>query len=219
MASVNAGEVYFGTYATFHTVDEKTGSVLIGPDVCVGDRGTLEWDLDEKKRERVWLVNPYGARIGYLDPNVSNVMAVYKAKGWTLSYIFSFAAYTQKKDQVDYWGQVALVAYNPRYEDEFEAFIKRFAELTGDGKRPDPELGKSGVESVLHGGASSWASHKVEIPIHDKHTTLIKDRRTAHDQLLDKARQGNKGCYAASYIFIALLVVFVILVLHWMGLF
>lgn len=218
MASMNAGEVYFGTYATFHTVDEKTGSVLIGPDVCVGDRGTFEWDLDEDKHNRAWLVSPYGARIGYLDSNVSNVLAVYKAKGWTLSYIFSFAAYTENKKRVDYWGQVAIIAYNPRYADEFEAFIKRFAELTGDGKRPDPELGRNGVESVLR-DASSWTSHKVEIPIHNQHTTLIKDHRTAHDQLLDKAREGNKGCYAASYIFIALLVVFVVFILHWVGLF
>ena len=219
MASHKPGDIYFGEYVRFSTVDKKAGAALAGPDNAIGDIGTIEFILDDEKRQVAWLKNPYGQTIGYLNNHDSYNAAVLAAKGWELRYVLSFTAYSEQPDPGVYWGQVALIAYNPRYSSEFGAFIKRFSKIAGDGLRPDPSLDSNSIVEVLANPESWKPSSKIKIPHGSGRTAILKDHRSAHDSLLDAARSKNVGCYLVSWVFILGLVAFLIWALHNFGLF
>lgn len=218
MAAINASDVYFGTYARFKTTDKTAGAALAGPDNAVGDIGSIAFDLDERKREQAWLVNPYGHRMGFLDPNATHKLAVLAAKGWELRYVLSFTAYSDKPEPT-YWGQVALIAYAPQHKDTFETFLKTFSHYAAEGSRPDPELGLAGVSQVLANPSAWTPSNKVKIPSSSQGTTILKDHRSMHDKLLDKGRSKNPGCYLIAWAFIFAVIGLVAWMLHAMGIF
>lgn len=219
MTSTNASDVYFGAYVRFQTVDKRSGAAIAGPDNAVGDCGEIVWQLDEKKRQQAWLKNRFGQLVGYLDHADSYKLAIYRAKGWTIRYVLSFTAYSETPGPGVYWGQVAVIAYAPRYADEFDAFVRAFARKAADGSRPDPALGAAGVASVLADPTGWEPSNKVKIPKGSGRTVILKDRRSAHDKLLDKGRSGNIGCYIVSWAFILGLVALAVWAAHSMGLF
>lgn len=218
MAATNASDVYFGTYARFDTENKKVGAVLAGPDNAVGDMGDIVFELDEKKKQQAWLKNAYGKKIGFLDSSMSYKLAVFQAKGWTLRYVLSFAAYSEQPEPGAYWGQVAVIAYAPRVAEQFDEFVKVFAIQAGEGLRPDPDLGRTGVEKVLSSPKSWTSPNKVKISTTGK-TAILKDHRSMHDKLLDQGRKKNIGCYIISWAFIAVLVVLAAWLLHSFGVF
>jgi len=67
MTSHKPGDIYFGEYVRFSTSDKKVGAALAGPDNAVGDIGTIEFVLDDSKRQVAWLKNPYGQLVGFLN--------------------------------------------------------------------------------------------------------------------------------------------------------
>ena len=67
MTSHKPGDIYFGEYVRFSTSDKKGGAALAGPDNAVGDIGTIEFVLDDSKRQVAWLKNPYGQLVGFLN--------------------------------------------------------------------------------------------------------------------------------------------------------
>ncbi len=219
MASHTSSDIYSGEYVRFSTVDKKAGAALAGPDNAVGDIGTIEFILDERKRQIAWLKNPYGQIIGYLDAHDSYNAAVLSAKGWELRYVLSFTAYSEEPEPGIYWGQVALMAYSPRYASELEAFIKKFSELAGSGLRPDPALNSDSIAEVLANPNEWKSSSKVKIPHGSGRTAILKDHRGVHDSLLDAARSKNIGCYFVSWAFILAMVAIVVIALHNFGLF
>ena len=128
MTSHKPGDIYFGEYVRFSTSDKKVGAALAGPDNAVGDIGTIEFVLDDSKRQVAWLKNPYGQLVGFLNNHDSYNAAVMAAKGWELHYVLSFTAYSEEPEPGEYWGQVALIAFAPRYAEEFNVFLKAFAQ-------------------------------------------------------------------------------------------
>ena len=90
--------------------------------------------------------------------------AVMAAKGWELHYVLSFTAYSEEPEPGEYWGQVALIAFAPRYAEEFNVFLKAFAKAAGDGLRPDPKLSNDSIVSVLANPAEWKPSSKIKIP-------------------------------------------------------
>lgn len=220
MASLNPADLYFGCYARFNTVDSKVGAALAGPDVAVGDIGDIEWETDEEGRQRAWLRNPYGARMGFLDAHSSYKLAVYHAKEWTIRYVLSFTAYTEEDEGASYWGQVAIMAYPPRYADRFEPFVKKFAQVAADGSRPDPDLRAASLQQIFDDVDSWKPTNKVKIPGGSGgRTVILKDHRTVHDKVLDKGRSRNIGCYIISIAFIVAVIAGFAWLLHAMGLF
>ena len=219
MAHFNASDAYFGTYATFRAPDKRTGAVLAGPDSAVGDIGTVTWQLDENKRQQAWLENPYGAVFGCLDASTSHTLALYRAKGWTIRYVLSFTAYSELPEPGEYWGQAAIIAFAPRYTEQFEIFLHTFAQRMGEGLRPDPALGASTVESIINDPSSWKPTSKVKIPQGNGRCVVLKDHRTLHDKLLDQARSKNPGCYIIGWAFIFALIAGVAWMLHSLGVF
>lgn len=215
----NASDVYYGSYVRFQTADKRSGAALTGSDNAIGDCGEIVWQLDEEKRQQAWLKNPYGRLVGYLNPSDSHTLAVYHAKGWTLRYVLSFTAYSEEPAPGSYWGHVAVIAYAPRYEQEFSQFVKSFAHAAGEGMRPDPALSASGVARVLEDPSAWKPTSKVKIPRESGKTVILKDHRSIHDKVLDKGRSRNIGCYIISWAFIIAVIAAVAWVLHLMGIF
>lgn len=218
MAHFNASDIYHGAYVRFGTSDKRSGAAVVGPDNVVGDIGTIAWDTDESKRQRAWLQNPYGAKFGFLDPEASYSLALLQAKGWTIRYVLSFVAYGEDVQPGGYWGEVAIIAFAPRYSEQFEAFLQSFARQAGEGLRPDPDLNPAAVEAIASG--CSWKpGGKVRIPRTDGRSAIIKDHRTIRDKILDQARSKNPGCYVISWLFIIAIVAGVVWALHSAGVF
>lgn len=219
MAFVNAADVYFGAYARFSTTDKNAGAVMAGPDNAIGDVGSFEFRLDENKRSIAWMKNPYGKTVGMLDPSMSYTLEVLQAKGWKLYYILSFVVFSEypNADLNSYWGEVAVIAFSPRYEKEFGCFLSEFSRRVAEGTRPNPVLTTAEVEGIL-GAPKSWKpSVFVDLPKFDGNTVLIKDRRSMHDKLLDQGRGKNPGCYLISWLFIFALVGGLAWILHSLG--
>ena len=70
----------------------------------MGDIGTIEFVLDDSKRQVAWLKNPYGQLVGFLNNHDSYNAAVMAAKGWELHYVLSFTAYSEEPEPGEYWG-------------------------------------------------------------------------------------------------------------------
>ncbi|MDO4442666.1 MAG: hypothetical protein Q4B69_02200 [Slackia sp.] len=219
MALTNASDAYFGSYLRFQTADKRAGAAIAGPDNAVGDCGTIAWRLDEEKRQQAWLENRFGHLVGYLDPSDSYKLAIYRAKGWTIRYVLSFTAYSETPAPGVYWGEAAVFAYAPRYADAFDTFVDAFARKAADGSRPNPALGDAGVAAVLADPKKNLPASKVKIPRDNGKTVILKERRSTHDKLLDKARSGNAGCLIASWAALLGLVALAAWIAHGMGLF
>ena len=63
-------ERYFGTYQTFRTASRQEAAALLGSDNLVGDEYTIDCVLEEGEH-KAWMVNRFGARVGYFDPGFS----------------------------------------------------------------------------------------------------------------------------------------------------
>lgn len=219
MANANPNDIYFGSYIRFETVDKKAGAALVGPDNAIGDIGDIVWKRDANHQQQAWLQNRFGGQFGFIDPKESHKLAVIHAKGWTIKYVLSFTAYSEKPDPGVYWGQVAIIAYPKRYEESFSVFLKTFSEACATGARPDPELGPSSIQTILD-DASSWKStKKVKIPSLDSSSVVLKDHRSVHDKVLDMSRKKNVGCYIISWIFLLGLVAAIVYAAHSFGIF
>ena len=133
--------------------------------------------------------------------------------------MLSFTAYSEEPEPGEYWGQVALIAFAPRYAEEFNVFLKAFAKAAGDGSRPDPKLSNDSIVSVLANPAEWKPSSKIKIPRGGGRTAILKDHRSVHDSMLDAARSKKVGCYIVSWAFILAVVTLVVWALHKFGFF
>lgn len=219
MPTANTRDGYFGQYLRFDTASKRDGAALAGPNVAVGDIGEIRFVLDENKRRIAWLRNPYGQLIGHLSSLDSYNLAVIEAKGWELRYVLSFTAYSEQPEPGCYWGEVALIAYDPRNAGAMETFLKVFAKAVGDGLRPNPELSGDALTQMLADPANWKSTSKVKLPSNGDGTAVLKDHRSVHDKLLDMARSRNVGCYVVSWAFILALVALVVFGVHSCGLF
>ncbi len=208
MAHLIASDVYFGTYARIQTDNTREGAALAGPDNAVGDIGSIEWRTEQQSHQQAWYANPYGIVVASFDLPTSHTLAVYQAKGWIVHPILSFVAYSANPGH--YWGEVAVIAYAPRYANQFEQFLKSFAHQVAEGLRPDPNLTPMMVEAVIAKPSSWKPTSKVKLPHGDEHTSIIKDHRSLYDRMLDQGRKNNPGCYLASLILITVLIASVI---------
>lgn len=209
---------YFGTYARFDTVSKKEAAQLVGADNLVGDLFSIEFD-EEERSAKAWLVNRFGAKIGFLDPAISRRLSICQARAWTLRAYLSFIAFTDSPEPGHYWGQVALICNDSHFDDAVDAFARRVADLMSEGIRPDVDLGERGVDAVI-ANDGTWMT-EVRTPFPDKvhGTVIMKKRRKMSEKMIEEGRKGNKGCYVVSWAFIIIVVAAIIYGLHAIGLF
>lgn len=196
---------YFGTYQTFETVSKKDAAVLLGADNLVGDRYTIEIELDGDAH-KAWLISRFDQRIGFFDGNFSRRLSILKANGLELTAILSFVAYTDMPEPGHYWGEMAVIAYNSAHKEAFERFITTVCTRMFDNVRTRVNFDAEGVERIISSGGSWVPEQTVAMPSKKKGTVIMKSKRSVSEKLIEQGRKGNKGCYVVSWAFIIALV-------------
>ena len=195
---------YEGFYAQYDTPSKKVGSMLMGADTLVGDDLKVDFRTEDG-RATAWLLNKFDAEVGFLDADGSRRLQLANARGQKIRVLLSFVAYSDEPDPGHYWGEVAVICFNPAYADEMDAFADRVGKRMADGVRPDVDLGASAVKKVFD--EPDWVPTDT-VPLPEKKTgmAVLKDHQSISEKMIEQGRAKNKGCYAISWIFVIALV-------------
>lgn len=211
-------ERYFGTYQTFQTTSKKDAAVLMGSNCLVGDRYRIKLTMEEGTH-RAWLVNKFNETIGFFDAAFSRELSLLAAEDMELVGILSFVAFTEAPEPGEYWGQAAVIGYDPHYSEEFNRFIDGVCGLIGKGIRPKLDLSGSAVDEIIASKGAWLPSDREPMLEKQRGMALLKTRRGFIDDLVEAGRAGNKGCYILSWAFLLALVAAVIIGLKSCGVF
>lgn len=215
-----ARDIYAGEYAKFTALDPK-GADFMGADNLVGD--CYEVDIrDEDGRYRAYLVNRFGKDVGYLENRMVRPTQLALAKDWVVHAYLSFVAFTAATDEEhpgSYWGQMAILCYDPRIAQAMETFEKRLSSKMADGARPQVDFGAQAIDKLLENPESWFPTDKARMPKMGKGSSVVKDHRTPNERLIEQSRKGNKGCYVVSWAFIIVIIALALYALHSCGVF
>lgn len=211
-------ERYFGTYQTFQTESREDGAALVSANNIIGDRYEIECTIEDGI-QKAWLVSRFGLRVGYFDPSFSRRLSILKAEGKTLVGVLSLVAFSQEPEPGYYWGEVALFAYDPNYAEEINSFNSGVSSLLGKGVRPRVSFGEEAVSKIIESGGSWMTQEREPLPKQKKDMSILKQKRSFSDDMIEQGRKGNKGCYILSWAFLIALVVLVIVGLKSCGVF
>lgn len=211
-------ERYFGTYQTFQTASKKDAAALMGSDNLVGDCYRIDCTI-EQGTHKAWLINRFGSAIGYFDPTFSRELSLKKAQGMHLTGILSFVAFSEQPEPGEYWGDAAIIGYDPADGATMETFIKGVASLLSKGIRPKIDFDGQAVHQIFESQGSWLPSDRIPFPDKQKGTAILKRRRSLTDNLVEQGRSGNKGCYLLSWAFLLALVALAIFGLKACGVF
>ncbi|MCI2240915.1 hypothetical protein [Adlercreutzia faecimuris] len=209
---------YFGTYHRFETESKKDAGRLLGADNLVGDAYRIECTMDGADH-KAWLVSRFDQRIGFFDPEFSRDLSILSARGLTLTAVLSFIAFTEAPEPGHYWGEMAVMAYDPHQADAFEAFVQNVALRMQDGVRVNVTLSDEGVTRVIESNGTWLPDQTVPMPAKEKGTVVMKSRRSLSEKAIEQGRKGNKGCYIISWAFLLALVAGAMFALKSCGLF
>ncbi len=190
----------------------------MGSDNLVGDRYAIECTL-EQGEHKAWLVNRFGAHIGYFDADFSRTLSLKQAQGMTLVGILSFVAFSEQPEPGEYWGDAAVIGFNPADKAVFNRFIEGIASLIGKGTRPELDFEGAAADRICESQGSWLPSNRVPLPEKQKGMAILKRRRSFTDNLVEQGRSGNKGCYVLSWAFLLGLVALAIFGLKSCGVF
>lgn len=200
---------YAGSYELFQTSSKKEASQLLSADNIVGDRFSIEFKTDGTNTI-AWMKNKFGALVAFFSPEVSRQLQIHQARGWRITALLSFVAYTDAPSE-GYWGEAVLFAYDPlRHAQAIENFISTIGEMLADSIRPDVKLSNDGLAHVISSNGNWKPTARIPLPKKEKGMAILKRRRSISEKLIEQGRKGNKGCYAISWIFIAVLIIAVI---------
>ncbi len=192
---------FHSAYARFDTPLGGDSAMLAGSDNLVGDTYTIEFVVEQGVRI-AWLVNRFGARVGFLAPDVSRSLSLCEAKDMELCALLSFVAFHESTKTGRYWGEVALVCYPKNQASAFTPFINAFSKRLADGVRPDLHIGEQGYHSIIDTNGSWQPTRTVPLPSMPAGSAIVKSRRTLQEKLIEEGRNKNKGCYALSWLFL-----------------
>lgn len=195
---------YEGFYARFDTPSKQVGSMLMGPDTLVGDDLKVEFSTEDG-RIVVDLKNKFDAEVGSLDVEGSRTLQIARGRGFDVRVLLSFVAYSDLPEPGHYWGEVAVICFNPAYAEETNAFVDRIAQRLAEGVRPILDLGVEAAQKILD--EPEWIpSDTVPLPKKEQGMAVLKDQRSISEKMIEQGRAGNKGCYAVSIAFIVVVV-------------
>lgn len=202
-------ENYFGKYARFEVPVKKDAGLLLGADNMVGDIYDIECQLTDGFHT-AYLVNRFNQRPGCFNAETSREISLLQTKGLVCKAVLSFVAFTDHPDEGHYWGEVALICYDPTYETAFLKFITAVARRMGDGLRTKVDFGAEGVERIVASDGEWIPTQTVSMPDKSKGMAIMKSRRKISDKLIEQGRRGNKGCYIVSWAFLLIVVALLI---------
>ena len=190
-------------------MSKKDAAVLLGSNCIVGDAFNIEFKPFEGKT-RAWIVSDYGDVLGYLDEQTSHRLNVLAARTWDMHAVLSFVAFTDEPEPGRYWGEVALFCYDKSHRSDFDTFMRTISKSLSQGIRPRIDIENQALQSILDSHGTWQPTQRVAIPKGDKHTAIIKKSRGVTDFMVQKSREGNKGCYIVSWAILLALVALVV---------
>ncbi len=207
---------YFGEYATFVPADKPSGELLQGADFVIGEELEIEF-----RGEEAWLKNRFGADAGKLDATVARRLRVCAAREWTCKAVLSAVAFSSEPDPGFYWGQAALVCFDPLYAEAFDAWLEAVRAKVADGARVQVALTEPEVDKVLESRGTWLPAGRAEVPFPEEgKSVILKDHRTFSENMIELGRQRKLGCLVVGWVFnIALIAGVAALVLHLVGVF
>ncbi len=200
---------YFGTYQRFETVSKKDAGTLLGADNIIGDPYQIQLELEDGVH-RGWLVNRFNARIGYFDEEFSRRLSLFKAKGMEMTALLSFVAFTESPEPGHYWGEMAVIAYDPHEKTAFETFCQAVAKKIGEGVHPDLDVPEEKVAEIVSSNGTWLPEKNLPYPELPKGSVFLKRRRSLMDGVIEQGRKGNIGCYIISWAILLGLVALII---------
>lgn len=202
-------ENYFGKYERFEVPNKKDAGLLMGADNIVGDVYDIECKLNNGVYT-AFLVNRFNQKPACFDSSMSRKISILQAKGMDCKAILSFVAFTDYPDNGHYWGEVALICYNPAYSAAFLKFITNVAKRMEDGLRTQVNLGSEGLEKIIASNGEWVPKQTVPMPDKTKGTAIMKSYKKISERIIEQGRRGNIGCYIISWIFLISLVTLII---------
>ena len=209
---------YFGTYARFDTASKKDAAVLLGADNLVGDVFDIEFVTEDGVRT-AWMKNRFGAMVGFFEPGTSRDLSLCEARGFKMQALLSFIAYSESPEPGEYWGEAAIICYDPKDAEAFECFTGNIAARMMDGIRPEVDLGEQGYAKVVESKGTWKPTKTVSLPSKQAGVAILKTRRSVSEKMIEQGRKGNKGCYILSWVFLLALIAGVIFGLRSCGVF
>ena len=209
---------YFATYARFDTVDKEAAAAFLGADNIVGDTFTIDHEVTPDS-DKAWIVNPFGKKMGYLEPKTASQVDLCKAKGWTTIAILALVAFSEEPSPGLYWGEVVIISYDPKYESDFSVFVEGIRKQISKGVRPKVTLGPDSLQTIISSHGNWLPTDRVALPKKEKGTAWVKTDRTGTEALVGQARKGNIGCTIGAWAFLLALVALIVFGLHSCGLF
>ena len=200
---------YFGQYADFKTASKNEGGSLLSADNIIGDSYSVEFRMEDGKNV-AWIVNKFGFDVGYLDARMSYQLDVFKARGWSINVQLAQVLYSDTPDPGSYWGRVAVVCAEQRYQKEIDAYLDKLSSSLGKGVLPVIDLSEKGISEMLAAGGDWLSEDHLPLEKLPKGTALVKNQRSFTDNMVEQGRKGNKGCYFVSYAFIAIVIAAVV---------
>lgn len=211
-------DLYYGSFARFETASKKDAAQLLGADNLVGDVFEIEFCTEDGQRS-AWMKNRFGALVGFFGQQDSRQLSLCEARGWKLHALLSFVAYSESPEPGHYWGESALICFDPAESESFDVFLAGIAKRMAEGVRPDVDLGDQGVAKVLE-SKGLWSPTKlVPLPNREQGTALLKRRRSMSEKAVEQARKGNKGCYFVSWLMLLAAVAGILFALKSCGMF
>lgn len=208
---------FIGTYARFETVDKKEAAVLLSADNTIGDVDELTLTYVDGHHE-AWMVSRFDQRLGYFDPKLSRELSVRASEGMKNLAILSLVCYTDNPEPGRYWGEAAVISYDPR-EEAFGPFIQGLSQKISEGLRPAVDVGPAAIEAIIAAKGDWLPKETAPLPEKEAGTVVMKKHRSLSERAIEQGRRGNKGCYVVSWAFLLGLVALIIFALHSCGLF
>lgn len=198
-------ERYFGSYQKIEPLSKKEGSLLLSADNIIGDSYEIVFDGD-----LAWAKNRFGARVGHFTIDFSRQLRVLNARGWKSTALLSLVAFSQEPEPGAYWAEMAVLCYEPQYEEPISTFSNNISSMLAEGIRPEINLGEQAISKVIETNGSWKPDMRSSKPKSKNGTVIMKSQRKLSESFIEKGRAGNVGCYIVSIAFIIIVIAAII---------
>ena len=202
-------DCYFGVYAHITVPSKNYSGTLMSADTLIGDPLTLDFRTCDGVSQ-IWVSNRFGGELGYLDPAVSRRISMYSVRNWSINVVLSLVAYSEDSDGGHYWGEAAVMCYDPKYSDSFVLFTKKVVERLQDGTRPDVALSEQEATNLVKSNGEWFPKKTMSLPTSG--TVVMKSRLSISEKMIEQGRARNPGCYVLNFIFIIAFIAVVALI-------
>ena len=195
---------YEGYYARFESSTKKNAAILMGADTLVGDEFDFAFKT-EGTSTVAWVSNKFGTEIGFMDAATSRKLQLANARGLDIHIILLYIAYSEEPSPGVYWGEMAIICFDPTRREVLEPFVKQISAKMKEGVRPTIDLTEAELAKMT--SEPGWfpsSSTPITAPAG---SAIVKSNLSFTERMVEQGRAGNKGCYVGSIAFLVLLVV------------